>query len=295
MKKSAIALALSTVALGAALTACNNTSTQATAAFSGPVVATVNKTNIYEAQLNVLREEAAGMNHGGMVKSDEELMTELVKLTLLEQKAIEEGIDKDQDLMARIAIQRASVLANTLLKKHVEAMDLSDDKLKAEYDKEIASKPAPMEYKARHILLKTEEDAKAVIAELDKGADFAELAKQKSTGPTGPNGGDLGWFQGTRMVKPFADAVASMDKDTYSKTPVQTQFGWHVIKLEDSREMTPPAFDAVKDKLKNKLISEEVENYINHLKDTAKVDIKIDLKPKAVNAADDAAQNDQHG
>jgi len=108
--------------------------------------------------------------------------------------------------------------------------------LKAEYDTQIGHKAGGVtEYKARHILVKEETEAVAIIAELDKGGDFAELAKTKSTGPSGIQGGDLGWFSSDQMVPPFSEAVDKLEKGSYTKTPVQTQFGWHVIILEDKR------------------------------------------------------------
>ena len=100
----------------------------------------------------------------------------------------------------------------------------------------------PKEFKARHILVETQSEANSIVAELEGGANFAELAKTKSTGPSGPNGGDLGWFSPNQMVQPFSQAVAALEDGAFSKTPVQTQFGWHVILREDSREATPPTF-----------------------------------------------------
>ena len=129
------------------------------------------------------------------------------------------------------------------------------------------------EYKARHILVKTEDEAKNVIAQLDKGADFAKLAKEKSIGPSGKEGGDLGWFSPDNMVKPFADAAAALKVGTYSKTPVHTQFGWHVIKLEDTRPVSPPSFDELKNQLMNSWRNKMISAYLDRLRSEANVKI----------------------
>ena len=130
------------------------------------------------------------------------------------------------------------------------------------------------EYKARHILVKTEDEAKAVVKQLDDGSDFAKLAKEKSTGPSGKTGGDLGWFRPQQMVPPFSDAVAAMKKNTYTKKPVKTQFGWHVIKLEDLRDVQPPKFEDIKDQVKTIVQTKRVQKYVKSLRDKAKIDYK---------------------
>jgi peptidyl-prolyl cis-trans isomerase C len=145
---------------------------------------------------------------------------------------------------------------------------ITDDMLKKEYDEKIA-KADISEYKARHILLKSEEDAKAVIKELDNGAVFSDVAKAKSTGPTGPDGGDLGWFKAGQMVPPFAQALTQMQKGTYSKTPVQTQFGWHVILREESRKNEPPTLESVRDSIKQRVEQEKFQAYMQGLRDAS--------------------------
>ncbi|MGD2112724.1 MAG: peptidylprolyl isomerase, partial [Gammaproteobacteria bacterium] len=132
------------------------------------------------------------------------------------------------------------------------------------------------EYKARHILVETEDEAKDIITRLDDGVDFSELAKEKSTGPSGPSGGELGWFGAGQMVKPFADAAAAMEKGTYSKTPVQTEFGWHVIMLDDMRDSTPPPFDDVKERLKVLLTNQNLQQHISELRESASIDLKTE-------------------
>ena len=127
------------------------------------------------------------------------------------------------------------------------------------------------EFKARHILLKTEDEAIAVIDALRNGGDFVALAKERSTGPSGPNGGDLGWFQASRMVPPFANAVKLMNKGDVSVTPVQTDFGFHVIKLEDTRELEKPTFESKRDELQQSLIREAINSYIQEVQSAATI------------------------
>ena len=145
--------------------------------------------------------------------------------------------------------------------------------LKKEYQEQIKNAPKE-EYKARHILVKTEDEAKEIIKSLKDGADFEKLAKEKSIGPSGPNGGDLGWFTATTMVPEFADAVAKLKKGDITDQPVKTQFGWHVIKLEDTRKVDPPSFDSMKDKLRSIVANKSIQNYLSELHKKAKIELK---------------------
>ena len=165
------------------------------------------------------------------------MIEELINRELLYIDAVEKGVDKLPEVQADLENQKTNVIAGAMLKQATESVSLTDAELKQAYDDYIKTMPASEEYKARHILLEDEANAKAVIEELNQGADFAKLAKEKSTGPSGPSGGDLGWFQPTQMVKPFAEAVMKLKNGEYSKIPVQTQFGWHVVLREDSRNL----------------------------------------------------------
>ncbi len=204
------------------------------------------------------------------VKRDE-LVNELVAQELLVQDAVHRGIDKDPELQAEVEVLRRGLLAGRAVKAYLAEHPISDEAMQAEY-KVLAPRLATTEFKARHILLKSEDEAKAVIAELKKGADFAELAKTKSIGPSSKSGGDLGWFSADQMVKPFSDAVAGMEKGKYSAEPVQTQFGWHVILLEDTRSTPAPTFDAVKDQLHTYMEQKATQAYLKDLESKAKVE-----------------------
>ena len=148
------------------------------------------------------------------------------------------------------------------------------------------------EFKARHILVADEDKAKKMIAELDKGADFGELAKKNSTDASAANGGELGWFSAQQMVKPFADAVAKLDKGKYTAEPIQTQFGWHVIMLDDKRDITPPPLDQVKKQLQMVLQNQRIQSYVQGLRDQAKVDINQANLPAAPKAEADDEDGD---
>jgi peptidyl-prolyl cis-trans isomerase C len=130
------------------------------------------------------------------------------------------------------------------------------------------------EYKASHILVNEEEQARKIIEQLNQGANFAELAREHSTDSSGKDGGDLGWFLPQQMVAPFGQAVGQLEKGSYTSEPVKTQFGWHVIKLEDSRQAEPPAFEEVMGRLEQMLQQRQIGEYIQALKDSADISIK---------------------
>ncbi|CAN5244416.1 peptidylprolyl isomerase [soil metagenome] len=199
-------------------------------------------------------------------EEQQQVAEELRKLELVAEEAEKRGIGDQPDIAARLSLERKRVLAQALIQKHLEENPVTEEELRAEYESQLAESTG-QEYKARHILLKTKEEAEEVIDQLDEGADFAELATDKSTGPSAPDGGDLGWFTADRMVEPFAEAVAKMEKGTYSKEPVETQFGWHVILNEDTRDATPPAFETVKDQLRPVVEQRRVEKLVQNLEE----------------------------
>lgn len=195
----------------------------------------------------------------------EQFRDEVADLYLLAEEAEAAGLDEDPEVAAQIKLQRMSTLASALAGNYLEENPPTETELRAEYSAQVAGYQ-PQQYKARHILLETEDEAKAVIAQLDEGAEFAELAKEKSTGPSGPNGGDLGWFPPDSMVKPFSDAVVALEDGSYTSEPVQTQFGWHVILREDSRETEAPSFEEVKDRLRPVVEQKKLQEYLDGLR-----------------------------
>jgi peptidyl-prolyl cis-trans isomerase C len=199
------------------------------------------------------------------------MIEELINRELLYIDAVEKGVDKLPEVQADLENQKTNVIAGAMLKQATDSISLTDEELKQAYDDYIKTMPATEEYKARHILLEDEANAKAVIEELNHGADFTKLAQEKSTGPSGPTGGDLGWFKPSQMVEPFTEAVRKLKNGEYSKSPVHTQFGWHVVLREDSRNLEPPAFESLKEQFRMRLMNKNVEGYIGTLRNKAKI------------------------
>lgn len=255
-------------AITAAALAGNPTSFAADGEAAETAVATVNGVAITALERDT---QAAQFKARGQNATDQQVVDELVSITLMGQEAEKMGLDKSPAMEAEMKIMRARVLANALLTKFTEKLDFSDDVLRTEYDKQIATTSAK-EFKASHILVEDEAKAKEVIGELDDGADFAETAKKYSTGPSGPNGGDLGWFDAGAMVPEFSQAVAAMEPGKYSKEPIKTDFGWHVIQLIDQRSKAPQPFETVKDQIRTMMLRNQVADYIDGLHANASVE-----------------------
>ena len=255
------------------LTDTGNTATSTAPTVEGVVVATVNNSPITQDVLDVYasqRKAQAGNNE--QANSEEAVLNELISLELMRQDAVNKGLNKQPIVIAALDQQTRTALAGAAIKDFMASNPVSDEAAQALYDEQIGV--AGKEYNARHILVADEETANEVIKLLDTGSDFSELAKEKSTGPSGPSGGKLGWFGADQMVKPFSEATATLEKGAYTKTPVQTQFGWHVIILDDTRESTPPPFDDVKDRIKLLLANQQLQQYIESMKSSASIDIK---------------------
>ncbi|HEX7080223.1 MAG TPA: peptidylprolyl isomerase [Gammaproteobacteria bacterium] len=196
----------------------------------------------------------------------EAILESLANLEALADEAEERGLPNEEPIAVQLELQRLQVLARSMVNRFVEENPPSEEELQAEYQAS-ASEFATTEHKARHILVESEDEAKAVIADLQGGADFAELAQERSTDPSADsNGGDLGWFTSDSMVAPFAAAVSAMEVGTFSSEPVETQFGWHVILLEDRRTSEPPGLDAVRAEITNRVTQRKVEEYLVSLR-----------------------------
>ncbi|NOT12938.1 MAG: peptidylprolyl isomerase [Methylococcaceae bacterium] len=296
MKKTFIPLLVVGTAL---ITGCNPKSTDNTIATttSTPVinkadaVASVNGQYIPKSSLEELEKEIAQRSHGQTFPK-EKLIEELVQRELLVQDATQKKLDKSPEVQAQLEVAKKTLLTQADLQDYLKTNPVTDEEIKAEYDSKVGSEKGT-EYKARHILVKTEKEAKDLIVQLDKGADFGKLANKNSLdAKESQNGGDLGWFSPAQMVAPFSEAVAKLEKGKYTKAPVQTQFGFHIILREDSREQTPPPLDAVKEQLKPFLQRKKIQTLLESLRKQAKVEILVPLvdeKPKAEAAAADAA------
>ena len=196
------------------------------------------------------------------------LMGELTDIYLLSTNEVAVDVEKDPQVMAQIELQKRGVVAQMVAGKFFENVSITEEEILAAYDQQAALAPA-LQFKARHILLESQGAAIAVIGELDMGAKFEDLAKDRSTGPSGPTGGDLGWFSPNQMVKEFSDAVATLEDGKYTSQPVQTQFGWHVILREESRAAEAPTLDSAREVLEQGLQQSKFQAYLEGLRTAA--------------------------
>ena len=205
---------------------------------------------------------------------------------LVQQAALAQSEGAEESRRVKIALdnERRTLLASEAIEQ-VATAAVSEEALQSAYDAKYASAELGQEYNASHILVATEEEAAAIAEELDGGADFAELAREKSTGPSGPNGGELGWFSAGMMVAPFQEAVETLEAGTISG-PVQTDFGWHVIKLNETRALAAPELDAVRDELTGEVQRAAVEAKITELVEASEVE-KVSKEEIDVNALND--------
>lgn len=199
-------------------------------------------------------------------------LSSAIDVKLLAKDASAEKLEDSADYKKRMAYIGERELHNAYFKKHVIDM-VTDAEVKARYDKEIADLPKQEEIHARHILVATEDEAKAVIKELDGGKDFAEVAKEKSTDSNKTDGGDLGYFAKGRMVPEFEEVAFALDKGAYTKTPVKTQFGFHVIKVEDKRDAPPPPYEQVEPQVRQLVMRDKYLALIAKAKTEQKVEI----------------------
>jgi len=180
------------------------------------------------------------------------------------------GLTNNPEVLAQMSIAAQRVLAEAYITTELRKV-ITEAELQKAYQLFISDETAREEIKARHILVASEVEAKAIIAELNNGADFASLAKQKSTGPSGPNGGDLGYFMRGAMVPSFENAAFGLEVGSHSASPVQTQFGWHVIKLEDRKIAQAPSFDELRGQLQTNLANQALSRIIESLRAPASI------------------------
>ena len=238
-----------------------------------PLVAKVGDLEIHQSDLDVA---IANLDPQMAQLPDEQkrvaALSGAIDVKLFSKDAIAEKLNEDANYKARMKYLEERELHGAYFKKHV-VDTVTPEEIKARYDKEVAALPKQEEVHARHILVKTEDEAKKVIAELDAGKDFAELAKLHSTDPNKADGGDLGYFGKGRMVKEFEAAAFALDKGAYTKTPVKTDFGWHVIKVEDKRIAPPPAFEQVQPQIRNMVMRDKYLELLAKARDAQGVEI----------------------
>jgi len=222
--------------------------------------ATVNGVAIPQARLEMRVKAAMAQGQPDSPELRNAVRDELINIEVLAQAAGKKGLNKQADVKQQIELSKQTILASAFVQDYVKSHPISDDVLKQEYDK-INKQRGNKEYKVSHILLKTEDEAKTVAEQL-KNSKFEDVAMDKSQDPgSSVKGGDLGWAVPSNFVKPFADAMVALSKGQIS-APVQSQFGWHVIKLEDTRDMKVPAFDEVKPNLTQHMQQQLVQKAI---------------------------------
>lgn len=242
-----------------------------TAIAAEPVIVTVNGKPIKQSMLDFIIKDAN--EHGQKVDDNvkEVIISKLISSELLLQEATKAGIDKKPEYQMREELARRELLVSAYLQDYVKNHPVSESDTKAAYEK-FKQELGDKEYKASHILLASETEAKDVIAQINKGADFGKIAKEKSRDPgSKEKNGDLGWFSLSGMVKPFSEAVGKLQKGSLTSDPVQTQFGWHVIKLEDARDLKAPPYEKVKESLQKQLAKRQLEKMMVDLRAKATI------------------------
>ena len=275
--------------LAAVLAACSPKGAQDSTASTSPPVATVDGKKIdrdlYEFYAKGVANKAASEL---TPEQRDQVLDNLIRAKVIAEQAEKDGTAKEPNTAALLELSRLNVLQQAVSEKYLKDRKPTDQEVRSEYETQVGQLPR-LEYHARHILVATEAFAGKVVAELEKGAKFEDVAKRESM-DSKENGGDLGWFTPDRMVKPFADAVVALKPGEYTHAPVQTQFGWHVIKLEETRDVAPPPFDQVKQRVEQMVQGKKFKTYVDDLMKTAKVEKSLDgAKPAAPAAAGAAA------
>ncbi len=262
LSRLTLALAIALSAPGLAL---------AQAAGAGAKMATVNNVAIPKSLVDTVvhAQEAQGQKDTPELRAA--IRDRLITLEAIAQEAQKMKLDKSADTVAQIALARINILMGAYHADYLKKHPVSDAALKAEFEK-IKAQMGDKEYKARHILVEKESEAKDIIEKLKKGAKFEDLAKLSKDQGSKDHGGDLDWNLPSGFVKPFSDAMVKLEKGKFTETPVQSQFGWHVIQLEDVRPAKFPDFEQVKPKLQQRLQETMFEKAVNELRAKAKVE-----------------------
>ena len=253
-------------------------SAQDTKPADDPLVATVNGDKVYRSEVLEAARSLPPQYQAQMQQIFPMLVERVVDFRLLSEAAGEAGLAKDDEVKRRMAKLQDDVMREIYLQRQIDGQ-VDEAALRTRYDTYVAANPAQPEVHARHILVEDEAKAKEMIVALDGGADFAELAQEHSTGPSSSRGGDLGFFTADQMVPEFSAKAFELSKGEYSKAPIQTQFGWHVIKVEDRREGTPPTFESMEQQLREEASREVVNEVLSGLRDGAEIEIVSPLPP----------------
>ncbi|MBK9520549.1 MAG: peptidylprolyl isomerase [Rhodocyclaceae bacterium] len=235
------------------------------------VVATVNGKAIPKNRADALIAGQAAQGQPDSAELRKAVKEELVRREILTQESQKKGFDKKPEVQGQIDLARQGVLIGAYLNDYVRAHPVSEEMVKKEYEN-VRAQIGDKEYKVRHILVETEAEAKSIIDRLKKGEKFDELAKLSKDPGSKDKGGDLGWANKGAYVKPFTDAMVKLKKGELTDPPIKSDFGWHVIQLEDVRELKLPGFDEAKPQITQRLQQQMVQKHIEELRSKAKVD-----------------------
>jgi peptidyl-prolyl cis-trans isomerase C len=245
---------------------------------NSPPVATVNGTAITRNFFDEYIKAATGKSSGDLTPQQRtDALDHLIRMELVSQQAVKDGVDRAPDTAAMLELTRLNVLQQAAADQYLKDRKPTEKELRAEYETQLATL-SKQEYHAKHILVATEPFAQKVVQQLEKGAKFEDVARRESMDSSKDNGGDLGWFTPDRMVKPFADAVVALKPGEFTHTAVQTQYGWHVIELVEVRDLQPPAFDNVRQRLEQVVQAKKIKAYTDDLMKGAKIDKPADEK-----------------
>lgn len=255
-----------------------------------PLVAVVNGTELHRSDVLASARDIPAQYQSQIDLIYPQLVDRLIDLTLLSQEGERRQLQDDPEVRERVAEYERQVVRETLIRTYIEEQ-LTDEALQQRYDEFVENFEPQQEIHARHILVGTKEEGEAIIAELDAGGDFAEIAREKSTDTgSGANGGDLGFFTAEQMVPEFSEAAFALEPGTHSATPVQSQFGWHVIKVEEKRESAPPTFEEVRPELENRMSQELVGQLLTGLREDATIE-KVEIPaPEGTPPGSDAGE-----
>ncbi len=232
----------------------------------------VNGVAIPQSRIDAMNKELTAQGQPDTPERHNAVKEELVNREVLAQAAVRRGLDKNPDIQAQMEMARQAVLVRALFESEVKANPITDADLQKQYEG-FKGSMGSNEYKVSHILVDKEDEAKQIIADLNKGGDFAKIAKDKSKDPgSKDNGGDLDWGPSARYVKPFADAVTSQQKGRISAAPVKTDFGYHVIRVDDVRPLKVPEFNEVKEQFRQRAQQQQVQKMVMDLRSKAKVE-----------------------
>ncbi len=241
-------------------------------AFAQAPVAKVNGVTIPQAKLDAILKARAAGKQPDTPEIRAAIRDTLINQEVVSQEAVKKGIDKNPEVAAQLDLQRQETLVNAFVQDYMRANPVTDELVRKEYERIKPTIPA-REFKARHILVEKEDEAKEITAQIRKGGSFEKLAAEKSkdTGSKG-RGGDLDWGPAGRYVKPFGDALGKLKKGQMTDAPVQSEFGWHVIRLDDERATKIPSFEEAKPQIQQMMQGQQVQKMLAELRAKAKVE-----------------------